>query len=134
MPGGRFVIKTPPTPLVLTARQSLTRFGNIPDGLSNTIFFGEKHVPLGQFGVGDFGDCSIYNGDTGKCANRAAGRSNPVALGPTDVYKTNFGSYHAGICQFALGDGSVRAVPVSINTAILALLADRDDGQVIPDF
>ena len=45
-----------------------------------------------------------------------------------------FGSYHTGIVQFNFADGSVRALPVTIDPKILGLLASRNDGQPIPDF
>jgi hypothetical protein len=132
-PADRFLRTTPPH--ILRIRRSNTRFGNIVDGLSNTLFFGDKHVRLGQFGNGlSEGDGSIYNGDVTAFGNRAAGTNNPLALGPTDRFQTQFGSYHPGVCQFGLGDGSVRAIPVSISGAVLNLLARRDDGMPIPDF
>ena len=48
--------------------------------------------------------------------------------------RPNFGSYHPGICQFVMGDGSVRPLSTAINPNILALLANIADGQPIPDF
>ena len=45
-----------------------------------------------------------------------------------------FGSYHPGICQFVLGDGSVRSIGVNIAPEILRLLVVRNDGKPIPDF
>src|SRR5262249_6546170 len=122
-------------PAILGPQRSMTNFNNITDGLSNTFFFGEKHVRQGQFGNGNSeGDGSVYNGDILSFASRAAGTRNPLALGPTDRFRTQFGSYHPGICQFAFGDGSVRAIPVSINPAVLDLLAMRSDGMPIPNF
>jgi len=122
-------------PGILGNQTSMTRFGNITDGLSNTLFFGEKHVRLGQFGNGNSeGDGSVYNGDILSFAARAAGTANPLAFGPTDRFRTQFGSYHPGVCQFALGDGSVRPIAVSISPTILHALAQRDDGTVIPNF
>jgi hypothetical protein len=38
------------------------------------------------------------------------------------------------VCQFLLGDGSVRGVSISTSGTILSLLARRADGQPIPDF
>src|SRR5262249_23637612 len=70
-------------PAILGPQRSMTRFSNITDGLSNTLFFGEKHVRLGQFGNGNSeGDGSIYNGDILSFASRAAGTRNPLAVGP----------------------------------------------------
>jgi hypothetical protein len=45
-----------------------------------------------------------------------------------------FGSYHPGICQFVMGDGSVRSLSVNLAPEILRLLVVRNDGQPIPDY
>ncbi len=121
-------------PAILGPQRSQTRFSSITDGLTNTLFFGDKHVRLNRFGEGGQGDGSIYNGDLVAFALRAAGTLNPLALAPTEPHRTQFGSYHPGVVQFAFGDGSVRAVPVSISPAVLDLLARRSDGRVIPNF
>jgi prepilin-type N-terminal cleavage/methylation domain-containing protein/prepilin-type processing-associated H-X9-DG protein len=122
-------------PGILGPQKSMTRFGNITDGLSNTLFFGEKHVRNNQFGNGNSeGDGSVYNGDILAFACRPAGRFNPLALGPNERFRTQFGSYHPGVCQFAFGDGSVRAIAVNISPTILDVLAIRDDGTPIPNF
>src|SRR5262249_35682778 len=127
----------PPTvggpPAILGPQTSMTRFSNISDGLSNTFFIGEKHVRPDQFGNGGSeADGSGYNGDPMVFRARAAGTLNPLALWPTDRFNSQFGSYHAGVCQFSFGDGSVRAIPVTIKPSILDLLAQRNDGKVIP--
>jgi prepilin-type N-terminal cleavage/methylation domain-containing protein len=106
-------------------------FNSVTDGLSNTIFLGEKHVPLGHFGEGDnFWDGSIYNGD-----KKGAFRAGDVGLAqsPADA-ATCFGSYHPGVCQFVMGDGGVRALPVATPLATLKLLIARNDGEVVPGF
>jgi len=41
---------------------------------------------------------------------------------------------HVGLVQFCFGDGSVRPLPTSINPNTLGLLANRSDGEVIPDY
>jgi hypothetical protein len=124
-----------PSPLTRTDWSSQTRFANITDGLSNTFFVGEKHVTLGQYGREDHGDGSIYNGDPlNENAARPAGPLYPLARSPQEAYNHQFGSSHSGLCQFLLGDGSVRPIPVTISGTILGLLAVRNDGQAIPDF
>lgn len=107
------------------------RIAEITDGMSNTIWVGEKHVRIGEFGKAG-GDCSIYNGDKG-CSYRGAGPSYPLARIPSQDLNANFGSYHPSVCQFVLADGSIRSVKVSVNTTVLGYLADVDDGQPIPE-
>jgi prepilin-type N-terminal cleavage/methylation domain-containing protein len=122
-------------PAILGPQKSMTSLTSIPDGLSNTLFIGEKHVRLGQFGNGaSEGDGSVYNGDILSFASRAAGTNNPLALGPSDRFRTQFGSYHSGVCQFAFGDGRVQAISVTISPSVLDLLAQRNDGRVIPNY
>ena len=115
---------------------SATNFTMITDGLSSTIFVGEKHVKQGQFGQVSTYDCSIWNGDpANQNAARIAGAANTLARAPTDAYNAQFGSYHTnGMVQFIFGDGSVRAISPSTSGAILSLLSVRNDGQVLPDF
>ena len=108
------------------------RFADILDGLSNTIVVGEKHVPLGKFGVG-WWDCSMYNGDYYVCSSRAAGPEYPLAKTMTEL-SWAFGSYHPDIVQFAFGDGHVRSINVNIDPHTLGLLANRNDGEPVPDY
>jgi hypothetical protein len=123
------------SPCVLASWSSRTSFASVTDGLSNTLFVGEKHVRLGGFGRGAEGDGSVYNGDPSNAnAARVAGPNNLLARSPTEAYRTNFGSYHPGVCQFVLGDGSVRAVAVSVSGTILSRLSVRNDGQPVPEF
>ncbi len=94
---------------------------HIRDGLSNTIFLGEKHVPNYDFG-GNY-DGSIYNGDHGG-SFRKAGTGAPLAKGPA-TSGSLFGSYHPGLCPFVFGDGSVRWISSAIDLTTLDRLADR---------
>lgn len=107
-------------------------FADITDGLSNTLFAGDKHVHIQNFGRGVL-DCSLYNGDYWMCSSRSVGPNYPIAQKPTDTI-VGFGGYHSGICQFVLGDGSVRAISNAADPNILALLANISDGQLIPDY
>jgi prepilin-type N-terminal cleavage/methylation domain-containing protein len=104
----------------------------ITDGLSNTFFVGEKHVTQNNFANGPL-DCSLYNGDYPNCSTRSAGPKFPLAQSRTDTNPL-FGSYHPGICQFLMGDGSVRPLSNGTDPSILALLADISDNQSIPPF
>jgi prepilin-type N-terminal cleavage/methylation domain-containing protein len=136
---GNYIYTGSPKPPTVLSCTSRTRFGSMSDGLSNVLFIGEKHVPLGKFGRELDGDGSIYNGDPfNNNAARVAGVQNLLARSPDEAFKVNFGSYHSKICQFILGDGSVRPIPSSVSGSILGLLAVRDDGQgsghLIPEF
>ena len=118
-------------------------FTKIEDGLSKTLFVGEKHVREGLLGEAEGVDCSIYNGDTIQWYGRWAGRhdpsiaidnAHPIAAGPADPYRANFGSWHPGVCQFLVGDGSVRSLTPSTDIDVLGYLANRRDGHAVGDF
>ncbi len=106
-------------------------FTDIRDGLSNTLFAGDKHVHIQYFGCGVL-DCSLYNGDYWMCSSRSVGPNYPIAQKPTDTV-IGFGGYHTGVCQFLFGDGSVRALANNADPNTLALLANISDGQAIPE-
>jgi prepilin-type N-terminal cleavage/methylation domain-containing protein len=107
-------------------------FMSFTDGLSNTIFVGEKHVPIDKKGIG-WWDCSTYNGDYAICSTRTGGSNFPLTNNPRDP-GWKFGSMHTGVVVFVFGDGGVRNIPATINTNTLYLLISRNDGQVITDF
>jgi prepilin-type N-terminal cleavage/methylation domain-containing protein len=112
----------------------------ITDGTSNTFLVGEKHVTQAGLGVfnattGAEHDFSIYSSQPSKwvyVTGRKAGPAFPLAIGPTTTFAGQFGSWHPGVVQFGLGDGSVRTVRTSTPGTTLAAMAGRNDGQVIP--
>lgn len=101
---------------------------NITDGLSNTLLIGERHVKLGEFGKSP--DSSVYNGDTAG-SFRNAGVGALLAKTALDTHSSVFGSWHTGVCQFVLGDGSVKALASSIDGTTLGNLANRHDGNTV---
>lgn len=119
------------------------------DGSSNQLIFGEKSIPLGHLnhcdGTNGHYDCSYFGGgsDTFQNWGRAFAFTSPglpsAYLGiskPTDdaaVYNwVRFGSWHPGICNFALGDGSIRAVSMTTPAdPVLYGLSRVDDGAVV---
>jgi prepilin-type N-terminal cleavage/methylation domain-containing protein len=120
----------------VTAWKSNTRIDSIKDGLSNTLFVGEKHVRTGFFGQQGSGDGSVYNGDpANQNAARIAGDGRTLARSPNDAYNIQFGSAHAGaVCQFLYGDGGVRGLPPAVSGTVLKRLSVRDDGEPVPNF
>jgi prepilin-type N-terminal cleavage/methylation domain-containing protein len=128
--------RSPTSPATIT-------FTHITDGLSNTIFVGDKHVKIGGFGMGALGvggppdptrlDGSLYNGDYLISFGRAAGPNYPLAQTPQDS-TVGFGSWHTGVCQFAFGDGRVQSLALTTDPVVLALLANVSDGQTIPNY
>jgi prepilin-type processing-associated H-X9-DG protein len=104
---------------------------DIPDGTSNTLLVGEKHVPRNRLGQG-FWDSSLYNGES-YSSRRSAGPFYPLAQSPDDQGWL-FGSDHPGICHFVFCDGHVQMLHNTIDPKVLGLLANRADGQAIPDY
>ena len=103
------------------------RYSMVTDGLSNTIFLGEKHVAVSELNA----EGSIYNGDHGSSFKKA-GVGDPIIRNPNQAgNQSRFGSWHPGICQFVFGDGSVRAIRVTLDLTTLGYLARRDDGQPV---
>ena len=95
--------------------RSNTTFGEITDGSSNTILFGEASPT-------DFEFAWIAGGTID--AHFGFGNSS-----------FQWESRHPGdIVNFCFGDGSVHSLNQSIERSVLANLASMEDGQVIEDF
>lgn len=107
-------------------------FASIRDGLSQTIFVGEKAVNIRKMNEpGGLGDGCMYNGDEPGTCMRVGG---PLFGMAKDKYPeppqtwTVFGSFHPQVVNFAIGDGSVQAIPITIDETVFGHLCDRDDG------
>jgi len=118
-------------------KMSLT-FTQITDGLSHTLLIGEKCVHPEHQGYAEWGDGTFWSDDLHSQSVRVAGERYPLAQSDTDetvipdVINMAFGGAHTGgICQFAMGDGSVQALSTTINTTVLGHLANRHDGTPI---
>jgi prepilin-type processing-associated H-X9-DG protein len=123
-PGEKANINTPP--------RNCVTFGQITDGLSNTLMIGEKHVPVGGFN--DYYDGTAFNGGLPQGVLRSAGLKNPLAFSLTEPYNEQFGSWHTGVVQFVFADGSVHGLSTSTPGSVLAVLANRSDGLVVPNY
>jgi prepilin-type N-terminal cleavage/methylation domain len=122
------------------------------DGTSNQLVVGEKHIPANRVGkCGAYwvnqGDCSIFqiSGRNAMGAARQIHENIRLASGPKDfewkdadsgadatatpVSNYGFGSWHTGVCNFLMGDGSVQAISTTTPMdPILCSLADVSDG------
>jgi prepilin-type N-terminal cleavage/methylation domain-containing protein len=123
----------------VTRWKSNTRLAMIEDGTSNTFLAGEKHVPSGMFGQLKVGDGPIYSGAWSCFPGRIAGVEDPLARGPHDltpseggdaVFARRFGSWHPGVCQFVLADGSIRPTSTAVDGITLRRFAVRNDGEL----
>ena len=75
------------------------------------------------------------NNYANKTAGSAFTRDLPLAQrGETVLENRRFGSWHTGVCQFVLGDGSVRGLRTNIDIVTLTWLTIRNDGRVPGDF
>jgi prepilin-type N-terminal cleavage/methylation domain-containing protein len=119
--------------------KSRTTLQSVTDGTSQTLMIGEKHVNPTDIGDDSLGDGPIL-GSFAHTIIRIAGQSNltgGTAFGLTrsPMETTNrqfrFGSWHVGVCNFVLGDGSVRSLRNDIDLTTLSRLAARADGDVI---
>lgn len=112
---------------------------DVTDGLSNTFLAGEMHVPIGKLGQSPE-DAFIFNGDDVFNSARVGGPTVPIvsdrrSTGNSFQSAGNslvaWGSWHQGVCHFAMADGSVRAIATTLDTETLGELCNRGDGQVV---
>ncbi len=120
------------------SRVSRTTFASVTDGLSNTTLLGEKHVAangLGKQANASDGTYAYWFASDWKSWMVIRNSKFVLGRGPSDNtgdYRKKLGSWHPGICQFLLGDGSVRGISNTVDTDTLLHLADRRDGLVKP--
>ncbi len=98
--------------------RSQNRLTDILDGTANTLLFGEA---VGGHAAGrrDFSHSWMGSG------------SLPVAWGLGDRAYNRFSSWHPGVVQFVMADGSVRPISVEIDEQSLIHLGGIADGHVV---
>jgi len=122
------------------------RLADITDGLSKTVFAGEKHIPPDRFGMAvyvnstnpspsgvDDYDNTVYSSFANSWNNARLTHSLGLADGPSDTSANSryFGSYHPGAVLMLMGDASVRAFESQIAGSVLQSLGSRSAGEVV---
>ncbi|MCA9069003.1 MAG: DUF1559 domain-containing protein, partial [Planctomycetaceae bacterium] len=124
-----------------SAQASTEKFSRVTDGSSNTLLVGEYHTKSRErratfwaYSYTSYNQSSItwrqpraLNGDYDTCVSIGG-------AGGSDTCKRGWGSFHTGIIQYAMGDGSVRPISVNINMDILHGAATIQGGEVLGEF
>jgi prepilin-type N-terminal cleavage/methylation domain-containing protein len=112
----------------LSFQRSTIRPRDVTDGLSNTIFAGEKVVCRKMYGSADDSgfDQSLLSG-VDLDINRWT--IDPPEADGTSVAERQFGSAHTSGCQFTMADGSVRTTSYSVDQDVFRSAGNRGDGK-----
>jgi prepilin-type N-terminal cleavage/methylation domain-containing protein len=109
-----------------------TRIADVTDGTSNTLLVGDKRLNRAHLGQpqddDDTGYASGFDADVIRYTDRPPA---PDYSAPTGDGDMRFGSSHTGVFDVVFVDGSVHALPYSINPMAFAYLGNKSDGQVI---
>jgi prepilin-type processing-associated H-X9-DG protein len=109
---------------------SHVRTEQIEDGLSETLFVGERRVTKGDLGWVSGSPSTMAFGAGINLENRKRRQEGGQQLhGPSEQPEDGFGSYHTGGGHFLLGDGSVRFLSENIDPQVLRGLCAIADGQ-----
>ena len=123
-------------------RNSRTRFRDITDGLTNTLFLGERINGPVESDTG--GDPAIFETAWSAAVREITELSDDhghMVLFETQFLPNQAGdddkgllSPHPGISQFALGDGSTRAISDNIDAGVYNALGSPSGGEVVGEF
>lgn len=111
-------------------RRSQNNFGTFTDGTSNCLFFGETTGgKVSQFTSYKFGHSWMGSG-----VLPTAWGINPSKVSSTDsltskFYWYKYGAEHPNIVQFAMADGSVKALSQTINHTLFVRLSGIHDNR-----
>ena len=127
---------------------------DITDGLSHTLFVGEKRIDRTDLGWMSGTRATLRNAGTpvnatpivvdlppefaggapsGTAAKDASGTAAAEKAAESDLHVGGFGSAHPAGAQFLLGDGAIRFIDRSISEKVFQLLANRADSELITE-
>jgi hypothetical protein len=118
-------------------------FSRVTDGLSNQLFVGEKYIYKDDIDQCDYStdtgtpdgrrrtsDCAILGGAGWSALPIERSLNGGIASSSNEKVQSwykepnkQWGGIHTGVCQFLLGDGSVRGITVTIPTGVNSLFA-----------
>jgi prepilin-type N-terminal cleavage/methylation domain-containing protein len=119
---------------------SAVRFADIFDGSSKTILLGEHLMNKDSLGWVSGTRATLRNTSTVAEPHPKFSPNPPVSNEDSPESKSGslfvggFGSYHPGIANFSFADGSTRVISDNIDHAVLKLLGNRADGEIVPSF
>jgi prepilin-type N-terminal cleavage/methylation domain-containing protein/prepilin-type processing-associated H-X9-DG protein len=102
------------------------------DGLSNTIFAGEKAYDAVAQGGSWYWDEPVFLGGSKGTSRGAVGLVRDAPGTSNGAFRENWGSAHPGGVQFLYGDGSVRPIPFDAVMASMAALLTPEGGEAVP--
>ncbi|WP_437193378.1 DUF1559 domain-containing protein [Planctomicrobium sp. SH527] len=123
-------------------RNSATRLRDVTDGLTNTLFLGERIN--GPLPATTSGGHQLF--ETAWCAAVRDIDDLEDDHGHMVLFETQFrpnqpgtddkglSAPHVGVCQFAMGDGSVRSINENIDAGIYNALGTRAGNEVVGQF
>ncbi|TWT33915.1 hypothetical protein KOR34_37510 [Posidoniimonas corsicana] len=115
------------------------RMASITDGTSQTILFGEKHIPVGEYDTADApgndqGWDLGFDVDVNRWTKHPPmpdSQNFPPAIRGDDVWSV-FGSAHPAGCQMVYCDGSVHTVHYDVDPAAFQALGTIAGEEVVP--
>jgi prepilin-type processing-associated H-X9-DG protein len=115
------------------------KIANVTDGLSNTIFVGERHTKThftrGPFWADTFNLYTMGASYPGITNAYLQPDYDMCARAIDENYcKYGWGSLHTGGINWLFGDGSVRNITTDINLTVFMDLSTIAGGEAIPDF
>ena len=135
-------------------RNSRTRYDDLEDGSSQTLFIGEKFTAISELGWASGSSATLRNAGWAingtivtpamvtnalnglsdlNTARQATGGPGTVVPGAPINPVGGFASRHPGGANFGFGDGSVRFLKNTISVLVYARLANRSDGNLVSD-